>query len=235
MNDIEDRIRAAMQPYRARDSIRLRAYEADTPRGLGRVSNSRPGRRRPFAALLVAAALVVGTTVAVAGVRAFTDETPPPLQRAIDDLFGGGRCVTGHEAITGINAELTDLGYGEWVVESRPGAGPDDCVAAGFVASLRQVVLVPVSGPTVAKALEGIGEALMDECYDKDQATEFITSTLTGLGETDFSITTEGPFGYPAGQEEEVRAHIADGCYVYSGMGWDGDGGPVYVIHGPGD
>jgi hypothetical protein len=185
--------------------------------------------------LLVAAALVVGTTVAVAGVRAFTDETPPPLQRAIADLFGGGRCVTGIEASVSIKAELAALGYEDWVVEARPGAGPEDCVAAGFVASMRKVVLVPVSGPTVAKALEGIEGTLMRECYDKDQATEFINSTLAGLGETNFSITTEGPFAYPLGQHEEVTAHIAAGCYVYSGMGWDADGRPMYIIHGPGD
>jgi hypothetical protein len=235
MSSIEERIRAAVQPYRASDSIRLQAYEARPPKDHRPPRTPRAERRRPLAVLLAAAALVVGTTVAVAGVRAFTDETPSPLQRAIDDLFGAGRCVTGDEATANINAELVALGYADWVVEPRPGAGPDDCVAAGFVASKRQVVLVPVSGPAVARGLEGIAETLMNECFDRDQAEEFITSTLTGLGVTDFTITTEGPLDYPLGQQEEVSAHIAAGCYVYSGMGRDADGRPIYIIHGRGD
>jgi hypothetical protein len=191
-----------------------------------------PGRARMLTILLAAAAVVIGVTTATAGVLEFNDETPAPLQQAIDAIFAEGRCVTGTEATEAIDARLTALGYADWRIESRPSVQPDGCVAAGFVATEKRIVLLPASGPTVAEALEGAAAALMNECLGKEEAIEFISSVLTGLGQSDFTISTDGPLAYPEGQEEAVRTHIASGCFVYSAMGWDAEGRPVYYISG---
>ena len=236
MNDIEERIRAAVRPYRANDNVTGRREGPVTLSGLSPVSDSttpRSRRGRPVVVLLVAAALTIGATVAVAGVSLFDDETPPSLQGAIDDIFRGGRCVTGAEATLRISDDLAALGYNDWVIESRPGAEPDRCVVAGFVPTRKQVVLLPASGPTVAAAMQGVAATLMSECLNKDEATALVTSVLSGVGETDFTISTDGPLAYPSGQGDAVRSHIASGCFVYSAMGWDADGRPVYYISGP--
>jgi hypothetical protein len=230
---IEDQIRTAMLPYRAARRTfeprsgqdgRLEQVGPDTPRS---------SRSRLLVVLVTAAALVVGTTVALAGVRSFGDHAPDSLQRVVDDLFAGGRCVTQREASTKIGQDLEALGYDEWVIESRPGAVQGACVAAGLVPDLKRVVLVPASGPTVSEALENIRSAMMSECFDEEEATDLIRSTLSGLGQADVTILTDGPLAVPNGQEEAVRTHVASGCYVYSGMGWDANGQPMYFVNGP--
>lgn len=208
--------------------------ELDTDTGAIRVHSRRSHSRRGRALiiLLASAAVVIGGTTATAFVLNSPDETPAPLQQAVDDLFSGGRCVTGTEATQTLSADLATLGYGDWAIESRPGAQPDRCVAAGFVATQKRIVLVPVSGPTVAAAMEGVAATLMNECLGKDQATELISSVLTGIGQTSFTVSTDGPLAYPEGQEEAVRAHIASGCFVYSATGWGPNGQPIYYISG---
>ncbi len=236
MNGIEERIRAAVHPYRAKDNVTVRREDPVTLSALSPVGDPTTRRSRrgwPLVVLLIAAALTIGTTLAVACVYVFDDETPPSLQGAIDDIFRGGSCVTGAEATQRISGDLAALGYDDWVIEPRPGAEPDRCVIAGFVPTLKQVVLLPASGPTVAAAMQSVAATLMSECLGKEEATQFVASVLSGVGETDFTISTDGPLAYPSGQGDAVRSHIASGCFVYSSMGWDADGRPVYYISGP--
>ncbi len=236
MNDIEERIRAAVRPYRPTDRLAVHQQDRMTPGtapARSSLSKWRVARGRPLLVVLAVAALTIGATVAVAGVSVFDDETPPSLQRAIDDIFGGGKCVTGAEATESISDELAALGYSDWVIEPRPGAEPDRCVVAGFVSTRKQVVLLPASGPTVSAAMEGVAATLMSECLGKEEATDLVTSVLSGIGETDFTISTDGPLAYPLGQGDAVQSHIASGCFVYSTTGWDASGRPVYYISGP--
>lgn len=193
---------------------------------------SRPRRGRPLTILVTVAALAIGVTTATAEVLRSKDDTPAALQEAVDSIFAEGRCVTSAEAAESINAQLADLGYRDWVIGSGPGVQADDCVAAGLVAAAKRIILVPASGPEVAVALQGLATTLMNECLGKEEATSFISSVLTGLGQTEFTISTDGGLAYPEGQEQAVRAHIASGCFVYSAMGWDPDGRPVYYISG---
>ncbi|MGZ4150308.1 MAG: hypothetical protein ACXVQJ_09735 [Actinomycetota bacterium] len=230
MSDIEERIRSALRPYRAAENLPGRM----TP-GRARRSLTKPtARGRTLVVVLAAAVLVTVTTVALAGLPVFDDETPPPLQQSIEDIFAGGRCVTGAEATQRISEGLAALGYNDWVIESRPGAESDRCVVAGFVVTKKQVVLLPASGPTVSAAIQGVAATLMSECLSKDDAIALVTSVLSGIGQTDFTISTDGPVGYPLGQQDAVRSHIASGCVVYSATGWDANGRPVYYISGSG-
>jgi len=165
-----------------------------------------------------------------------SDATPSDeaadLEAAVRSLFPRGHCVGADEATSLIQEKLAGLGLTDWSVAATAGASGESCVAAGFVATERRIVLVPASGPTVSAAMEGVAATLMNECLGKDQATELMSSVLTGIGQTSFTISTDGPLAYPEGQEEAVRAHIASGCFVYSATGWGPDGQPIYYISG---
>ena len=235
MNDIEERIRAAVQAYRANENVSVRKVGGATPigRSVEEGARSRSRRRSRLAIVLTVAVLLIGTGAAVAGVVLYTGETPPPLQNAIDDIFRGGACVTGADATQEINDALTTLRYSDWTIESRPGATADHCVVAGFVSSTRQIVLLPVSGPTLSAALQSLNTALLGACFGKEEATALVTSVLSAVGETDFTVSTDGPLAFPLGQGDAVRSHVASGCFVYSATGWDAEGRQVVYIIGP--
>lgn len=194
-----------------------------------------PRRGRRYALVLAATLLMLAAGVAAAGVPFGGDPQPPvDLQEALSASFGGGECVAGSEAVDRIRASLDGLGYHDWAIASSAGVRPMGCVAPGFLTSDKLIVLVPVDGPEVAQAMQGVAEELMSRCLGKEEATEFVSSVLATVGVTDASIRTDGPFAYPVEQEEVVRSHVALGCFVYSGSGRGPGGEPIYYISGPG-
>lgn len=105
-------------------------------------------------------------------------------------------------------------------------------MAPGFIAAQHLLVLVPVNHPKVVEAMHGVADELMSRCLGEQEAKGLISSTLTALGLTGWSISTDGPFAYPSDREQEVRQHVAAGCFVYTGSGHGPDGQPVYYILG---
>ena len=84
-----------------------------------------------------------------------------------------------------------------------------------------------MQSPNVTDTMHGVQADLMNRCLDKDQAIQYVSSVLDAAGVTRFNVLTDGPFGFPLGQREEVEQHVADGCYVYSGSGHDAEGSPT--------
>jgi len=93
---------------------------------------------------------------------------------------------------------------------------------------------VPPVMPDVARAMAGVRDLTMAECLDKKEVTQLIAAALGKAGVTDWSIATDGPVAHPIGEGEAMSQHLAAGCYVYSGSGWDADGRPVIYLAGPG-
>ncbi len=95
-----------------------------------------------------------------------------------------------------------------------------------------QVILLPVEAPAVVDAIGAVRDRLMSECLTEVEARALVGSVLDGLGVSQWSIRTDGPFGVPLGQEDAVRAHLAGGCTVWSGSGHD-DGGTLVIYLTP--
>lgn len=195
--------------------------------------HQRRGRR--IAIVLAAAAVVMAAAVATAGGPTGDDsqQLAPELQGAVELVFSQGRCVTASDAVDGIRARIDALGYDDWAIESGEGVQTNGCVSAGFNTSQKTILLIPAGGPQVAEAMQRVAEELRSRCLGKAQATELVSSVLTGLGVTDWSIRTDGPLAYPIGQREAVQSHIDSGCFVYSGSGHGPGGQSTYYISGP--
>ncbi len=73
----------------------------------------------------------------------------------------------------------------------------------------------------------------MDRCLGREAAVGLLTSVLRRFGIADASIQTNGPLAHPIGEGDAVRAHIAKGCFVYSGSGQGARGEPAYYLSGP--
>lgn len=225
MTDFDTRLRTRLERLDA-------AVPAPRPPSVSAPARQRRGRR--VVLLLAAAALLMATSVATAQRLLFPDVPQPALEAALEEVFASG-CVTATDATDAIRARLDASGFTGWGIESRPGAAQARCVAAGLVTPEHVVILLPAAGRDVAEAMAGVAEELMRRCLGKDEATQLVSSVLTSLGATDFSVRADpwGPQAAPIGQEEAVRSHVAAGCFVYSGMGWDAGGHAKYYLWGP--
>ena len=234
MTDFDTRLRARLE--------RLDAA-VPTPRPPSAAAPVRRFRlrgRRRLAVLLAAAALVVVASAGTAGGLFVDDERDPhpdvtaALGEVFNEVLADDGCVTVAEATAPIRARLDALGHANWAIDARPGTEDSRCVAAVVFGS-GQVVLLPAAGEEVSRALEGLWDALMSQCLGREDATALVSSTLTGLGVTDFSVNAQpgGSYGVPMGQEDAAREHIAAGCYVYAGLSWDEAGHPTYSLAGP--
>lgn len=181
---------------------------------------------------MIAAAVLMVATGATAFVLTNDSGVPDGLQAAIRTVFAERRCVGANEATGLIQDQLSGLGLSEWAVEARPGASGTRCVIAALDSAHEQVILLPVEAPAVVDAMGAVQDRLISECLTEDEARAFVGSVLDGLGVTEWSISTDGPFGVPVGQEDAVRAHVADGCTVWSGSGHD-DGGALVIYLTP--
>lgn len=203
--------------------------------GMAPARPARQRRGRRVILVLAAAALLMATSVATAQRFLFPDVPQPALEAALKEVFAQSGCVTATDATDAIRARLDALGYADWEIESRPGAEHARCVAGGLLTPEHVVILLPAAGREVAEAVAGVWDELMRRCLGKDEATQLVSSVLTSLGETDFSVRADpwGPQAGPIDQIEAVRSHVAAGCFVYSGMGRDADGHANYYLWGP--
>ena len=181
-------------------------------------------------ALVIGAVAMIGATTAGAVIHFGADQDPDPGVQAIVDGEFDGSCVTSSDAVRDLNGSLASAGFDEWQVRSR--ADDVDCVAGGLDGSTSTIFLFPVQRPDVTDAVHGAQADLMSNCLGKNEAIAFVSSVLEAAGVEDFRVETDGPFAYPLDQEEQVKQHVAEGCWVYSASGHADDGTPTYYLSG---
>ncbi|MEX1264946.1 MAG: hypothetical protein WEE66_13615 [Actinomycetota bacterium] len=189
---------------------------------------TKPRKRILVAAFVAVVAIAGGATAVVAAVDSDQD-----VQATIDAVLAGSGCVSPGAAREGLETQLAADGLAGWTIESR--ADGADCVTAGPIEPERTIVLLPVSGPDVSAAMEQVRVEFMDKCLNEADARAFLSQALESAGVTDFEITTEGPLGYPSGEEDAVMRHLVNGCFIYSGTGHNADGTPLFGINGGAD
>jgi hypothetical protein len=222
-------------PAPERESGRYMAIKerAVTPQ-LGVVGRMGPKQWRIATAVAVVV-LALAATAASAAVFGDHSKAPKDLQQAVNEIFAGGQCTSGADAAEGVNKAFAALGYDGWQVVARPGADSSGCVVAVTSASDNTVVLVPVTGPEISSAMEGVASELMAECLDANEATSLVSSVLVSLGVESFQVSVDGPAAYPSDQKADIAEHLSEGCAVYSGSGGSPDGNPIfYVTEGTG-
>lgn len=116
---------------------------------------------------------------------------------------------------------------------------------AGLLATLAVLVVASTawvdSGPNFEPLSAAAGSAVRsveDEsrasCLGKSQITELLAAELAAAGDTrPYTVRADGGVQYPVGERDEVLAHIKNGCYIYSAVGYDASGKRVYYIAGP--
>lgn len=222
MMDFDERLAARLQRL---DAAIPAPRPPSVPAGDGRlaeIARARPSgkKRGRRIVILLAAALLLGTSVATAQRFLFPDVPQPALEAALGEVFAETGCVTATDATDAIRARLDALGYADWEIELRGGAAEARCVAAGLVTPEHVVILLPGAGRDVAKAMERVAEELMRRCLGRNDATELVSSVLTSLGVTDFSVRADpwGPQAGPIDQIDAYRSHVDAGCFVYVGI-----------------
>lgn len=199
--------------------------------GMAPGAAGRVGRKRwQIAAAVAVVVVALVATAASAAIFGGDRRTPQEIQQAVGEIFAGGRCTSGAEASEGVSKAFATLGYDDWQVVARPEADTAACVIAAIDASERTVVLVPVAGPEISLAMEGVASELMSQCLDADEATSLISSVLESLGVESFEVSTNGPAAYPSDQRAEVFEHLGEGCAVYSGSGGSSDGHLIFYV-----
>lgn len=96
----------------------------------------------------------------------------------------------------------------------------------------RRVVLIPALRPDVRAALQGVTEALYQQCLDREAAIAYVTAALRRLGESGFEVRTDGPITAPVDRRDEVFSHVEQGCWIYAGTGWTDEGKRLYYVIG---
>lgn len=225
--------------FDARLRARLEALDAAIPMSPPPVvapTTARPRKRtRRLVPLLAAATLLVAATAVTAERLLYPDTPEPRLEAALGEVFADQNCLSAADARPAIQAKLDALGYADWDIVARPGADTAQCTAAGVLVTGHSVLLFPAAGRDLANALESLGAELLDRCLDRTDAMALVSSVLISRGVTDFAVRADpwGPQGGPIDLIDVYYAHVANGCFVYVGMGWDAGGKPEYYLWGP--
>lgn len=159
-------------------------------------------------------------------------EAPADIQDAIKTLFVVGRCTTAAEAEERLPGTLSDLGHPDWVVDFEGNILADDCVTSATLTSERRILVVEALRPEVDAALDGLTNYTLDHCLGRDEAMEFVTSSLDALGESDYEIDTSGMLSAPVERWDHAVRHYEAGCFVFSGVGNSDDGVRLYFVTG---
>lgn len=183
-------------------------------------------------ALLVALAALTGAACDSRRAVVQTD-VPTYVADAVAFAFPEHACVSPAIAATTISNRLEAVPGNEWTVVSSEEALASRCATAGLDENGNAVVLIPITAPEVQEAVRGVADLLMDRCLGRDAAVGLLTSVLRRFGIAEASIQTNGPLAHPIGEGDAVRAHIAEGCFVYSGSGQAASGDPAYYLSGP--
>lgn len=164
----------------------------------------------------------------------FAGDSGPPtgISEAVGELWSSEECITARTARQTLRTGLDGSGHADWTVTMDPGVTLDDCVAPTIDASTEQIRLSPALRPEVRGALERVADELLERCLGREDAAELVSSTLAGLGETEWELRSDGPIGGPIDRLEEIERHVAAGCFIYSGTGLTPDGHRLYFIGG---
>ena len=169
--------------------------------------------------------------VAVHQQQALSSGLPRALQAEFD-ILASQSCLRPAEAERALRQRLEESGNLGWTIRRGDRVRPDSCVSPGFNPADRVFVLIPVTRLEIRKGLEGVRDELLRRCLSKDAAVAFLKGVLRELGEPRAEIRTDGPVTIPFEGAEAARRHVASGCYVYSGVGWNDEGLPVYALGG---
>jgi hypothetical protein len=231
--------------FDARLRARLERLEAAIPSPAPPAAVARPTapthlrsriRRRRLVPLLAAAALLVAASAVMAQRLLYPDTPEPRLEALLGEVFAAGDgCHSAAEARPAIQAKLDELGYTDWDIVARQRADEYPCVVAGLLVPEHSVLLFPAAGEELADAFEVLAAELLERCLNRTDAMALVSSVLVSHGISDFSVRADpwGPQGGPIDQIDAYRAHVADGCFVYAGMGRNADGRPDYYLWGP--
>jgi hypothetical protein len=197
-----------------------RAISLDEPRGRG--------PRRVLIALGAAALLLAG---AAATARVLQEEppSPPGLEEAITALFPPDQCITPDAGRQLVRTELDRLGFPEWTIQTNRTNPNEPCVIAGFDPGERKVILVRMTSPDVASALQALNDRLWTDCFDEQHARDLIGEELTRLRVSDWNIEVNKG-AQPS--DEARRRHLEEGCFVLVGSIHEEDGSVTYLING---
>lgn len=160
---------------------------------------------------------------------------PPPAEVAsgIQEIFPGDLCVSADKAAAQVRATLDGTGHSDWALTRGPGATGETCVGATIFADTEEVVLMMAIGPGLEESLAAAAEQLLDECHTKDEAVAIVRAVLDGAGTTGWEVRTDGSTSYgPDERIDEIERHVAEGCAIYAGTGWTGEGLRLYWIGG---
>lgn len=192
--------------------------------------------RRRLVLLAAAAALVIGTGVAIGGRLMFPVQPEPALEAAIAQLFDAEDCLQPAEAEVKIRALFEPLGYEGWDIERTAPVRDDVCVAAAVDSEHHAVLLMPGVSRTSMAMFEALQAELLARCLGKDAAIEFVRSGFASVGVDDVAISTgDRPLSIPGDEAEAARwqQHVANGCYVLSGGAtWDEAGNRTIHLWG---
>jgi hypothetical protein len=188
-----------------------------------------PPRARLWAVLYLAVGLLlvlplVGQMMAGTPSRpASPSARPAPsgLEVVVAAAFDPTRCTTSVMVEQELRARLDNSGFRDWVVKSM--ATPNQCVTwslAQLEGEQHTVMLLPTLSPEVRSGIDEVREETFVRCLTRDEVIDLVKTKLVSLGQTDFSIRTDGPFQVPLDRQDEVIAHFEAGCWMYSTYGW---------------
>lgn len=203
---------------------------------------SRPSRRRQGLVMLAAVVSLLAITAVVA-----TSAPDPEVQaqqasaavaeqrflqqaevRISDDL--GPRflasCVNLDAGRALVRTRLDELGYADWIIETRDGAENSSCVGSAG-SGLRAVYLIPSMGGPILTAMEAIKGESLRQCLSRDQVTTLVHQALARLGAEDWDIALDG--------RQEVSLQDQSGapgtdCWTHSRSESHPDGGRTYYV-----
>jgi hypothetical protein len=163
----------------------------------------------------------------------FGDPSPPALlESALAEVLAEEDCLPPDRAEAAIKASLVELGFKGWDVTPAPGARDANCVSAWIDTVGQEIHLSMALHPDLKLGLEGVADLLLRECLTKDEAADLVRSVLISAGEEGWELRTDGGIAGPSDRKEEIRQHVADGCWIYAGTGWTADGTRLYWIGG---
>ena len=214
--------------------MNLREALASLIASAGHVLRARPRMLAAITIVLfgVGATLIAYRSSQDSGASGFAAVPPPAeLESRVMNLFSADECVPPNVASEQIGSILSELGHSDWTIVPGPGAVDATCVAPAIFAEPRQVTLLTALSPEVRYGLANLREELLQECRTKQEVTTLVESVLRDGGLDRWERRT-GRISGPSDRMEEIEAHVADGCWIYSGMGWTAEGVLIIWIGG---
>jgi hypothetical protein len=180
--------------------------------------------------------MLVAASAVTAGKILYPEVPYPEVEAAIEEALGGGTaCSSVSDVTSSIRDRLDAHGFADWSIRPAAGVGTAPCLAATYFASEHAVLLLPALGEAGSEAVHAAGDELLASCYRRSDAIALISSVVRSIGITNFRVAADpwGPQGGPIDQIEAYKAHVAAGCFVYVGLGYEEGGQSIYYLWGP--